>query len=251
MTDNTSSIALIGLGPRGISVLERLVAQLNTVSHPPEKLTLHLIDDAQHGGGKIWDINQPKYLCMNTFAHGMTLFSEPGSTVEAPVVEGPTIYEWIRLALGDANVPAGARDYAAAHPLDPQVLEEFGRAELEKLRPESYLPRALYGHYILWVFRSVLQDVPEWVEVKQHHARVVDIESRDGADILHLNNDTTVEAGSTLAVTGWQNQGYTENERWILKTLEDNPSLRWIRADNPIDQGVDSIEDNEKVLVRG
>lgn len=251
MTDNTSSIALIGLGPRGISVLERLVAQLNTVSHPPEKLTLHLIDDAQHGGGKIWDINQPKYLCMNTFAHGMTLFSETNSTVEAPVVEGPTIYEWIRLTLGDAHVSPGARDYVAAHPLDPQVLEEFGRAELEKLRPESYLPRALYGHYILWFFRSVLQDVPEWVEVKQHHARVVDIESRDGADVLHLNNDTTVEAGSTLAVTGWQNQGYTENERWILKTLEDNPSLRWIRADNPIDQGVDSIKDNEKVLVRG
>ncbi|MER0074901.1 FAD/NAD(P)-binding protein [Corynebacterium sp. KPL3739] len=251
MTDNTSSIALIGLGPRGISVLERLVAQLNTVSHPPEKLTLHLIDDAQHGGGKIWDINQPKYLCMNTFAHGMTLFSETNSTVEAPVVEGPTIYEWIRLTLGDAHVSPGARDYVAAHPLDPQVLGEFGRTELEKLRPESYLPRALYGHYILWVFHSVLQDVPEWVEVKQHHARVVDIESREGADILHLNNDTTVAAGSTLAVTGWQNQGYTENERWILKTLEDNPSLRWIRADNPIDQGVDSIKDNEKVLVRG
>lgn len=74
---------------------------------------------------------------------------------------------------------------------------------------------------------------------------------RDGADILHLNNDTTVAAGSTLAVTGWQNQGYTENERWILKTLEENPSLRWIRADNPIDQGIDSIKDNEKVLVRG
>lgn len=251
MTDNTSSIALVGLGPRGISVLERLVAQLKTVTEPPEKLRLHLIDDAQHGGGKIWDINQPKYLCMNTFAHGMTLFSEAGSTVSAPVVEGPTIYEWIRLMLGDDNVPDGARTYVANHPLDPQVLEEFRREDLEELRPESYLPRALYGHYILWVFKSVLKDLPEWVEVIQHHARVIDITPSDNADILTLNNDTTVTANSILAVTGWQNQGYTENEKWILETLEQNPSLRWIRADNPIDQGVGSIKDNEKVLVRG
>ncbi len=62
------SIALIGLGPRGVSTLERLVAHFNVVENPPQEFHLHLIDDAQHGGGRIWDTTQTKALCMNTFA---------------------------------------------------------------------------------------------------------------------------------------------------------------------------------------
>ena len=75
MPNTSPSIAIIGLGPRGVSTLERLVAHLNAETTTPQDLTLHLIDDAQHGGGRVWDITQTKALCMNTFAHGMTLFS--------------------------------------------------------------------------------------------------------------------------------------------------------------------------------
>lgn len=56
------SLAIIGLGPRGLSTLERTVATLNATTHPPAEFHLHLIDDAQHGGGRIWDINQPTQL---------------------------------------------------------------------------------------------------------------------------------------------------------------------------------------------
>ena len=77
MSTISPSIAIIGLGPRGVSTLERLVAHFNAVEKPPQEFHLHLIDDAQHGGGRIWDITQTKALCMNTFAHGMTLFRSP------------------------------------------------------------------------------------------------------------------------------------------------------------------------------
>ncbi|MGZ7496490.1 FAD/NAD(P)-binding protein [Corynebacterium sp. ZY180755] len=58
MSSSTPSIALIGLGPRGVSTLERMIAQLNSITDPPQQLDLHRIDDAQHGGGKVWDIAQ-------------------------------------------------------------------------------------------------------------------------------------------------------------------------------------------------
>lgn len=252
MSTSFPSIAIIGLGPRGVSTLERLIAQLNAVAEHPERLTLHLIDDAQHGGGRIWDINQTSALCMNTFAHGMTLFAEPGSSVAAPVVEGPTIYEWVRLHLGHTEEVSPAKlAYVEKHPLQAAVTERFSTEQLEAIRPESYPPRALYGYYLLWYFESILRDVPEWVEVVQHHARAVNLSSSRGFDVIALDNGEEVHASATIAVTGWQNQGYTEQERWILKKILAHPDLRWIRADNPIEQGIENIRDNEKVLARG
>lgn len=246
------SLAIIGLGPRGLSTLERTVATLNATTHPPAEFHLHLIDDAQHGGGRIWDINQPTQLCMNTFAHGMTLFSEPGATVTAPVVEGPTIYEWVRLQLGDrSGIKEAKLAFVDKHPLDPAVKERFSQEELEAIGPASYPPRALYGFYLRWFFESVLEEVPEWVTVVRHDARVTTITPAGDRDILELNNGQTVEADATIAVTGWQNQGLTKQEEWIVNTLKDNPELVWIRADNPIDQDIAQIGDNAQVLTRG
>lgn len=252
MSSSTPSIALIGLGPRGVSTLERMIAQLNSITDPPQQLDLHLIDDAQHGGGKVWDIAQPSILCMNTFAHGMTLFAEPGATVSAPVVEGPTIYEWVRLHLGDeSEVSEEKLAYVKAHPLDPAVNERFSVEELEAIKPASYPPRALYGYYLLWYFNSIVADVPEWVHVVAHKARATRIDKGESVDTISLSNGVTINADATIAVTGWQEQGPSKQDLWIKDQLGKDPRLNWIPADNPIDQDIDSIKDNENVLARG
>ena len=49
---STPAIAIVGMGPRGISILERLSARMDDSSDP---ITVHLIDDAQHGAGRIWE----------------------------------------------------------------------------------------------------------------------------------------------------------------------------------------------------
>ena len=106
---STPAIAIVGMGPRGISILERLSARMDDSSDP---ITVHLIDDAQHGAGRIWETDQTKTLCMNTRAGAVTLFTEPGSTVDAPVLEGPIQYEWIQLLRGDGeNISAAKRAF--------------------------------------------------------------------------------------------------------------------------------------------
>ena len=96
------AIAIIGAGPRGISITERIAAYLKQAeTHDP--LTLHVIDAVEVGAGRVWDTSQTHTLCMNTLAGAVTLFTEPGATVSAPVLEGPTMYEWIQLLRGDGN----------------------------------------------------------------------------------------------------------------------------------------------------
>lgn len=103
MTDSTPTIAIIGGGPRGISILERLAADYRQLdpSKTPNHLDIHVIDEVQPGEGKVWRTDQTKTLCMNTLADAVTLFTEPGATVTAPVVEGPTMHEWIMLIRGE------------------------------------------------------------------------------------------------------------------------------------------------------
>ena len=53
-----ADIAIVGAGPRGISITERIAAFLNDRGATP--LTLHIIDDAQLGAGRIWDTEQTR-----------------------------------------------------------------------------------------------------------------------------------------------------------------------------------------------
>lgn len=256
------SIALIGLGPRGISVLERLSSVLvhadsqGPAAHP-EHLDLHLID-ATAPGGRIWDINQTRNLCMNTFAGGMTLFAEPGSSTQAPVVAGPILYEWVRLLLGD---PADRKSIDAAKvelydscPADPAIVETFEPSILENLRPESYPPRAVYSYYSQWVYDVAISRLPDWVRVHVHQELATDLspaEDSAAADIITLASGKTITATSTIFTSGWQDQGYNKQEKWILGTIEEYPELQWIRAGNPIDQNIDSIPAGANVIIRG
>ena len=120
-----ASIAVVGVGPRGVSLIERLGAAIGVAqsAHPaqtPAPIDLHLVDDQQLGAGRIWRTDQTRTLCMNTLAGAVTLFTEPGATVEGPVREGPTMYEWVLLAL-DAARRAGIAATGDASSADPFV----------------------------------------------------------------------------------------------------------------------------------
>ena len=213
-----ASIAIVGAGPRGISITERIAAFLNERGGKP--LTLHIIDDAQLGAGRIWDTTQTRTLCMNTLAGAVTLFTEPGATVTAPVFEGPTMFEWLQT---------------------PDAPEAFAD-EIRATRPESNPSRALYGEYLRWVWQVALAQLPDTVEVVEHHARAVSI---DEGTIL-LDDDTVVHADATVLATGWVVPAPSpEQEKFAAS------GLTYIPADNPVEQDVSRIGAGERLLVRG
>lgn len=238
-----TSIAIIGAGPRGISVIERLAALLQEVADPPA-LTLHVIDDAQHGAGRIWETDQTRTLCMNTLAGAVTLFTEPGSSVAAPVVEGPHLYDWVRAIRGDDSADFPLID---EHPPAPAIARDFAE-ELANTVPQSHPSRALYGAYLSWVYDVAISRLPDGVEVVNHRQRAVAITgtSNDSHDTITLSDGTVLTAEQTVLATGWTVPGLTQREEELAAT-----GLPWIRPDNPLDQDYSQLSSGATTLVRG
>lgn len=253
MSTNDKQVAIVGVGPRGISILERIAAALNTVSRPKQGLTIHLIEDAQMGAGNVWRTDQTRTLCMNTLAGAVTLFTEPGSTVSAPVVEGPLQFDWIRLLRGDedlSGIPAKAIELFRTYPPAASVAEDF-KEELAATVIQSNPSRALYGAYLRWAFDVALQLLPQWVKVEQHHARAIGIREDGDRDVITLNNSEMISADSTVLAIGWQTPAPNAEELSIAAALEENPDLVWVKPGNPVEQDASLIPAGEQVLVRG
>ncbi|WBT09452.1 FAD/NAD(P)-binding protein [Corynebacterium sp. SCR221107] len=223
------------MGPRGVSIIERIAAQ---EIDPPVQLVL--IDDAQIGAGRVWDTAQTHLLCMNTLAGAVTLFTEPGATVEAPVLEGPTMYEWIQAIRGE-SIPAPKAALVARYPIS---VDSSFTAEIAATRPESNPSRALYGAYIRWVYQVALGQLPDTVTVAEYNARALSIRqspSAPNADVITLSDGQEITAHATVMATGWQRPQLEDNSEFGL----------WVAPDNPVEQDLSRIPAGEEVLVRG
>lgn len=243
--ESTPSIAIVGMGPRGISVVERLAAHLHTLAEIP-RLTLHLIDDAQLGAGRIWDTEQTQTLCMNTLAGAVTLFTEPESTMTAPVLEGPIQYEWIQLLRGERDgISPTKQALFDAHPV---TIDESFRAEIEATRPESNPSRALYGAYLRWAFEVALAQLPKTVTVVNHSSRAVAVNEAEGHDVIDLADGSHVASDATALAYGWQVPGLTDSEQHLAEV---SSQLHWVRPNNPVEQPISEVPAGQDVLVRG
>lgn len=280
------AIALIGAGPRGVSLLERIGAHLRPGSErsregnvypgldPSRSFDLHIIDDAQSGAGRIWRTDQDRELCMNTLAHAVTLFTEPGATITGPVAPGPTLYEWCILvrdtgnAARDASVPgtsigvtaalstAGQKIPAAhvaafsAQATRAGLASEYA-AELTQMRPESHPSRALYGEYLAWCYARALAALPPQVRVIRHIARATAIERVAGRERLELSIGEPIVADAVIMATGWLPRASTRSEHTIQTALAGRPELTWVRPGSPVDQDLSGVLPGSHAIVRG
>ncbi|GAA2181321.1 FAD/NAD(P)-binding protein [Leucobacter tardus] len=256
------AIALIGAGPRGASLIERIGA------NAPADATfdLHVVDDAPDGAGAIWRTDQTRELCMNTLSDAVTLFTEPSSTVTGPVVEGPTLYEWSLLALHDAfPSPASAAVVAEipevrahafhAFPVRAGLAADY-RTELETTRPESHPSRALYGEYLAWCYDRAVSHLPAGVHLVRHRTRAVGIERTNARsdrtrERIALADGRHVDVDTVILATGWMPRTETPIEAVFSRTIVDRPELTWVRPASPVDQDLSGVGAGEHVIIRG
>ncbi|MDX2375238.1 FAD/NAD(P)-binding protein [Microbacterium sp. LRZ72] len=252
------TLALVGGGPRAVSLLERIAAN----APPDADLDVHLIDDMQIGAGRIWRTDQPREMCMNTLAHAVTLFTDASGTMAGPIRPGPTLHEWSLLvhdrAFGSegesaqrvAAIPAA--HVAAFDEVSPRPgVAQAYRDELSTQRPESHPSRALYGEYALWCYAHARARLPPGIRVVEHLDRVIDVTERDGRQVLGLASGVELVADAVVAATGWMPRALTDEEREIVEARAADPSLLWVRPDSPIDQDLGGVEPGEHVIVRG
>ncbi|MFF3684439.1 FAD/NAD(P)-binding protein [Streptomyces sp. NPDC002187] len=226
---SSAAIALVGAGPRGTSVLERLCASIPELA-PDTVLTVHVVDPAPAGPGRVWRTDQSTELLMNTVASQVTVFTDDSVGCEGPIRPGPSLYEW-----------------AAA------------RAD-ERLGPDDYPTRACYGRYLRWAFRTAVDNAPATVAVLVHRARAVRLE--DDRDTPHgepaprqtlVLDDGTVLDGLAAVVLA---QGHLpvvcgQSTAHLADYAARRPRLRHFPPANPADLDLSAVAPGEAVLLCG
>ncbi|WP_246112150.1 FAD/NAD(P)-binding protein [Streptomyces hawaiiensis] len=209
---------MVGAGPRGTSVLERLCASAPELLPPGARLTVHVIDPDPPGPGRVWRTAQSPELLMNTVACQVTLFTDASVDCSGPIRPGPSLHEWAGGGLG----------------------------------PDEYPTRAEYGRYLEWVFAEVVRQAPPAVRVETHRARAVRLDDTPGdRQALTLDDGRTLTGLSAVVLA----QGHlprTVGPDLLRPAVHAaRHGLRHVPPANPADVDLASIPAGEPVLLRG
>ncbi|MYT12800.1 FAD-NAD(P)-binding [Streptomyces sp. SceaMP-e96] len=213
------ALALVGAGPRGTSVLERICASAAELA-PGSRLTVHVIDPAPPGAGQVWRTAQPPELLMNTVASQVTLFTDDSVECAGPIRTGPSLYAWEGCEVG----------------------------------PDDYPGRALYGRYLEWVFRHTVRTAPEEVTVVTHPACAVRLaEAPDGSQSLTLDNGRTLHGLGAVVLAQGHLPAVADAEQRRLADYAAGHGLRYLPPANPADlsAALEALPPGRPVLLRG
>jgi uncharacterized NAD(P)/FAD-binding protein YdhS len=183
-----TAVAVLGLGSRGLGVLERIVTLAKRRGPAAGAVRVEVVDPTCTGAG-VHDPAQPDYLLLNTTCAQVSMFPDAatvGDDVDAP---GPSLHDWVTargLRLGDDGYTVGG--------------------EGRPIRPTDFLPRRVLGEYLAWVLDEVRRRAPAHVEVRLHRAQAVDL--APGPEDLEVSLST----GDRLRVEhAFLTTGYTRN----------------------------------------
>ncbi|MEV6619290.1 FAD/NAD(P)-binding protein [Amycolatopsis sp. NPDC051106] len=223
------TLAVVGAGPRGVGVLERLGANSGLLRD--RRLEVHLIDPFPPGPGRVWRYDQSPLLRMNSMPEDVTMFTDDSVKMAGPVRPGPTLLEWAR------KVRDGA--------LDAEVPADVV-AELTALDSFDFPTRRLQSAYLTWVYRKIVGDLPEGIDVVEHAARAVGV---DGPAVS-LSDGTTVRADAVVFTVGHLDAEPDDRERELV-TFAARHGLAYYPAGYTADVDYSGIAPGETVLVRG
>lgn len=166
---------IIGAGPRGTGLLERIAANAAELLPADRPLDIHLVDPHPPGGGRIWRYEQSPLLRMNSMAEDVTMFTDESSTIEGPVRPGPSLAEW-------ARQPEEFAPYAPVP--DPAV-----RQELRSLTPTDFPTRRAQSAYLDWTFRRAVAELPPHITVTVHRETARSVTGpADGPQLVRLSD---------------------------------------------------------------
>jgi len=232
-----TTITIIGMGPRGLSVLERITA---IARHRRLLLDIVVVEPGECGQG-VHHARQPQHLLINTIASQVTLFPAPGVVRHAPVCDTPSLTEWARRQgyrrVGDEYYRIGGTGAGA----------EIGERD--------YLPRSLLGEYLSWAWEQLSASLPAGATLTHHRLRAIDLwRQPDGRCAVELDSGYIVVSDFVFLATGHGRNQMSEQESWYARFAQDharyNSKLRYVRHLYPLEQLV-KIGADARVLIQG
>ncbi len=159
-------MAVIGGGPRGTSVVERLIARHRALGGSAPALVIRVVEPHDPGPGHVWRPDQSRLFLMNTPCLYPTVVpvGAPAASI-APAPVGLSFDAWRERAV--AGLVPG--------------LDDDDAAECAGLASRDFPSRALYGRYLAWVFTEVVEAAPSSVTVVHHRNEAVSLDCNGSA----------------------------------------------------------------------
>ncbi|WP_051298914.1 FAD/NAD(P)-binding protein [Arthrobacter castelli] len=235
--ERTHRIALIGAGPRGTSVLERLLAHAAAQRQRGPGVGLHidLIDPYPPGAGHVWRPGQSRHFLMNTPSLFPTL--SPGTMFDAAPVAGLSFEQWRQQLL------QGGPDERVG-------LSDDDVKELAGLDAAGFASRALYGRYLRWMFECLAAHCRGDVSLTVHATEAVRVNQTAGGLEIELNDGPDLVADSVVLALGHLPAGLRPDQQALLSSAA-RLGLRYRPPAIPADVDWSAFPAGEPVLARG
>lgn len=161
-------VAIVGAGPRGTMMVNRLCAFAASVAGALA-LEIDVVEPFAPGAGRVWRVDQAWSLLMNTAAAEATVFPPHPSDLT-----GPSVHDWavmVRKGLVE-GLPLRFREFAAA------------------VEPQTAVPRAFYGAYLEWAFRFLVRQAQGLARIRVHQGSALSVtDLSDGSQRLVVDNE--------------------------------------------------------------
>lgn len=231
------SVTIIGVGPRGLSVLERIAAM---AGQHQLLLDVALVEPGECGPG-VHGARQPQHLLINTIASQVTVFPADGMVQPAPVCATSSLTQWARDSgyrrVGDAYYRLGQG--GAGH-------------EISEL---DYLPRCLLGAYLGWAYGRIAAAMPRNVTLSHHRLRACDLwQQPDGRSVIELDNGFILLSDFVFLTTGHGRNLPSDHDACCARFAQDharyNSKLGYVRHIYPLEQLV-RVGADARVAIQG
>lgn len=272
------SVAIIGVGPRGLSVLERLVALASTRWSPARgPITVHLIDPYPPGAGIVWRTDQPTSLLMNTTIGEQTIFPDASCSFLGEMQGSSAAASgWTGAASGHSGSPAEATDSdrgtsgdrsaeSGGHdrsPFGPSMAEWYRDRGGTEPVDSTFPSRTLYGEYLRDAYARIRDAAPDFLDIVEHRTRaesVIDLPAVDlpgepaeavPPQLVRCEDGTTIIAAAVVLAVGHIPSAPTE-ERARLAAYAQRSGGIYIPQSLPAEAPLTEVPPHARVIIRG
>ncbi|MFF3655398.1 FAD/NAD(P)-binding protein [Streptomyces olivochromogenes] len=209
------SLVIVGAGPRGTGLIERIAANAPEL-YAGSGLDIHLVDPHPPGAGRIWREAQSPLLWMNSHAEDVTMFTDETVVMDGPVRPGPTLHEWAAID---------------------------GR---------TFADRQLQGAYLGWVHEQAVAALPPEVTVHHHPCRALRVNGpREGRQQVWLEGRPRPLLADLVVLALGHLDAELDKEQRELASYARAHDLVHLPPDFTADSDLSSLAPGEPVLVRG